>query len=256
MSRPAQRIICSILAIFLLTSVWAQPKAELRRPANNPLEAERQGRELVAELLRQQPQPSTNIGVLKIRPKGNPTREVSLRIEVVVTPTNWFSIYEAGPSDLRDSVARLTVIHTEASPNQYLLKELSTNDAPRALSGSETMVSFAGSDFWVADLGLEFLHWPVQNLLRKELRLSQSCNVLESINPNAAPGGYARVIAWIDIENGAIIHADAYDSNKELIKQFAPTELKKVNGQKQVEEMEMRNRRNGSRSWVKFNLEA
>ena len=40
-----------------------------------------------------------------------------------------------------------------------------------------------------------------------------------------------------------------------LIKQFDPTGLKKVNGQRELEEMEMRNEKTGSQSWVKYDLE-
>jgi hypothetical protein len=116
------------------------------------------------------------------------------------------------------------------------------------------MVPFAGSDFWIADLGLEFLHWPKQRLLRKEMRHSQFCHVLESSNPGAGTNGYARVVAWIKAENGGLIHADAYDSQNQLLKQFDPTELEKVNGQHELKEMEMRNRRTGSHSWVTYDL--
>jgi hypothetical protein len=116
------------------------------------------------------------------------------------------------------------------------------------------MVSFAGSDFWLADLGLEFLHWPEQRLLRKELRVGRLCDVLESINPEPVPGGYSRVVCWLDRETGGILHADAYDIGKELLKKFEPKELKKVQGQYMLEEMEIRNHQTGTRTRVEFNL--
>ena len=104
------------------------------------------------------------------------------------------------------------------------------------------MMPFAGSDFWMADLGLEFLHWPQQRLLRKEMRHSKSCNVLESVNPQPVPGGYARVVSWIMIDTPhGIVHADAYDAQGERIKQFDPKNLEKVQGEYQLEAMEMRN---------------
>jgi len=124
------------------------------------------------------------------------------------------------------------------------------------MTGKETMVSFAGSDFLAADLGLEFLHWPKQRVLKKEMRRSQFCNVLESLNPTPSPKGYKRVLSWIDPENGAIVHAEAYDERNDVLKKFDPTELKKVNGQYQLEEMEIRNLKTDSRTVVKFNLQA
>jgi hypothetical protein len=117
------------------------------------------------------------------------------------------------------------------------------------------MIPFAGSDFWVADLGLEFLHWPKQRLMAKEMRHSKSCDRLESINPYPVPGGYARVESWIIIERPhGIVHADAYDSKGKLLKFFDPTALEKVQGEYQLEEMEIKNKKTGSCTWIKFNL--
>ena len=31
-------------------------------------------------------------------------------------------------------------------------------------------------------MGMEFLHWPTQRLLRKEIRRGQSCDILESVS--------------------------------------------------------------------------
>ncbi len=117
------------------------------------------------------------------------------------------------------------------------------------------MAPFAGSDFWIGDLGLEFLHWPAQRLLKKEMRHSKSCDVLESINPAPVPGGYARVVSWIMIESPhGIVHADAYDAQGKLLKQFDPKDLEKVNGEYRVDEMQMRNRQTGSRTVIKLNF--
>lgn len=151
--------------------------------------------------------------------------------------------------------SRLTITHAGGSASRYSLVEIGGggNVVPRELSGDATMVPFAASDFWVADLGLEFLHWPKQMLLRKEMRKSRPCDVLESTNPQ--PGtGYSRVVAWIDIESEGILHADAYDAKGNLLKQFDPTELQKVGSERQVREIEMRNRQTGSRSAIEFHL--
>jgi len=88
------------------------------------------------------------------------------------------------------------------------------------------------------------------------MRRSQFCDVLESLSPNPPSNGYKRVVSWIDPDNGGIVHADAYDARNDLLKHFDPTELKKVNGQYQLQEMEIRNRKTGSHTWVRFNLNA
>jgi len=113
---------------------------------------------------------------------------------------------------------------------------------------------FAGSDFWLMDLGLEFLHWPGQFVLRKELRSSTACTVLESVNPNPAALGYTRVISWVDIDSGGLVFAEAYDARGLLLKEFAPKKLQKVDGQYQLREMEMRNVQTGSRTRIEFEL--
>ncbi len=183
-----------------------------------------------------------------------------VRFELFSTPTNWVSIYEAGPDGARRDRTQLRVIHSGTVPNQYLLGVASGTNAPCAalkeLRPSEAMIPFAGSDFWVADLGLEFLHWPQQRVLKKEMRRSQFCAKLESVNPSPAPGGYVRVVAWIENEPPhGIVHADAYDQDKQLLKVFEPTGIKKVHGEYQLEEMEINNRKTHSRTRIDFDLD-
>jgi hypothetical protein len=117
------------------------------------------------------------------------------------------------------------------------------------------MIPFAGSDFWVCDLGLEFFHWSVQKILKPyEMRRGRSCKVLESNNPNPSPNGYSRVVSWIDNETLGIVQAEAYDAKGKLLKEFYPKDFKKVNGQWGLGEMEMINDQTGSRTWIKFDL--
>jgi hypothetical protein len=237
----------------------AQPKSGLRQPPLlNPVEAEQQGRALVADLLAQRPeQSSTNTGVMRIRDANGAQREVRIQFEVIPQSSAWVNIYEASPSG-NTAGEKLAIVHRDAQPNQYSVTPISSDggasSSSRKLSGNQTMVAFAGSDFWVADLGLEFLHWPKQLLLKKEMRRSRSCNVLESFNPQLLAGAYARVRCWIDIESGGIVLAEAYDSQDKLLKEFAPKEIKKIQGEWQLEEMEIRNTQAGSRTRVVFNL--
>ena len=117
------------------------------------------------------------------------------------------------------------------------------------------MAPFAGSDFWIVDLGLEFLHWPRQRLLYTDMRHNKSCDVLESINPHPAPGSYSRVVSWITIDPPhPIVHADAYDNGNKLLKQFDPKNIEKVNGQYELQSMEIRTRKTGSRTILEFDL--
>jgi len=168
-------------------------------------------------------------------------------------------VYETLASPDGSGGERLTVVHTSGKPNRYELVHSAatgcTNPVARELTADQVMAPFAGSDFWVADLGLEFLHWPAQRVLRYEMRHSKSCKVLESVNTQPVPGGYARVVSWVMFESPhGIVHADAYDARGERIKYWDPKNLEKVEGEYQLEEMEMRNRQTGSRTVIKFDL--
>ena len=119
---------------------------------------------------------------------------------------------------------------------------------------SAIMIPFAGSDFWIADLGLEFFHWPEQKILPNPtpLKRSRSYTLLESINPNPSTNGYSRVLSWIDKESGGILEADAFDTKGKLLKVFEPDSFKKVDGQWELQEVEIRNVQTGSRTRLGF----
>jgi hypothetical protein len=164
-------------------------------------------------------------------------------------------VYETLASPDNPGGTRLTVVHTPGRPNRYELVEAAPGGGAKALTPAQTMAPFAGSDFWVADLGLEFLHWPEQRVLRHEMRHSKACKVLESVDPQPVPGGYARVVSWVMVESPhGIVHADAYDAKGELLKRFDPKSLEKVQGEYQLEEMEMRSRKTGTQTVIKFEL--
>ena len=119
------------------------------------------------------------------------------------------------------------------------------------------MIPFADSDFWIADLGLEFFHWPAQIVLPKSTNLvrGREYTLLESTNPNLSTNSYSHVLTWIDKETGGILQAEAYDFNGRLLKEFAPKSFKKVKGQWELQEMEIRNVQTGSRTRLEFDLE-
>ena len=251
-----------ILSLFFCGCVFGQHQ-EINRPTLiTGASSTNDARALVAEMLAQRPDKSTtNTGQIRIRERGGKEREVPVRFAIVATPTNWLSVYETLDASGQTGTGKVTVTHTDGEPNRYEISgpsgDSKTNAATRQLTPQEAMQPFGGSDFWIADLGLEFLHWPRQRLLKREMRHSKSCNVLESVNPNPAPGGYARVESWVIIEGPpGIVHADAYDSNNQKIKEFDPANLEKIAGQYQLEEMEMRNRQTGSHTWIKFHLSA
>jgi hypothetical protein len=253
-------LACFLILLSPTTPCFAQRQESRRPPPLDPVQGEREARTLVAEMLSRAPdRSSTNTGLVRIRQRDGAEREIPVRFEVIATPTNWLSIYENSNRSGKPGEMKLTVIHFDGAPNRYELlgpvEPGSTNTTTRELSGEQTMIPFVGSDFWVADLGLEFLHWSTQRVLRKEMRHSKSCSVLESINPDPVPGGYTRVESWIILDGTpGIVHADAYDARNEKLKEFDPVNLEKIQGEYQLEEVEMSNRQTGSRTWIKFHL--
>jgi len=250
-----------LLAFLLPVTVCVgQRQNEPRSPPLDPVEAVEQARALVGEMLAQRPdQNTTNTGRVKIRNAAGKEREIPVRFEITGTPTGWESVYEAMSSAGSSGVTRLTVIHSGERPNRYELINPAapgaTNADPQQLAQDQIMAPFLGSDFWIADLGLEFLHWPKQRLLRKEMRHSKFCYVLESVNPQPVPHGYSRVVSWLifDPPHG-IVHANAYDARGERIKQFDPKNIEKVQGEYQLEAMEMSGGKADTRTVIEFDL--
>jgi hypothetical protein len=250
----------TLRALPLLLAAVSFGFGQTSTAVTNPAEATRLGRELAAELRSRPPADNATLtGVLKIRAPGGQREQVPLRFQTCVTATNWLAIYETTAPAANTVRTKLIVTHHRSRPNEYLLLEMNEpaggTDTTNLLTGNATMIPFAGSDFWLADLGLEFLHWPTQRVIKKEMRRGQFCHVLESTNPKPAPNVYARVVSWIDLDTGGIVQAEAYDPQDRLIKEFAPKEFKKVDGQWQLREMEIRNLREGSRTRLEFELE-
>ena len=107
----------------------------------------------------------------------------------------------------------------------------------------------------LADLGLEFLHWPEQRLVKNEMRRGRSCKVLESTNPQPGKGAYSRVRSWIDSESAQLIRAEAYDSENRLLKEFSVGSVKKVRGRWELKDMEIRNEQTDSLTRLEFDLD-
>jgi hypothetical protein len=259
---PSALLVVSFL-VFSPFSLFAQ-KSELRpSPPLSQAEGEKQARLLLNNLLSQRPtQNYTNTQVVRIRHPDGKREEIPVRFEILCSPTNYSNIYEVINPATTSVTTRLTIIHPDPGPNEYWLEQFSdpgtTNSGPRKLSAAELSLPFAGSDFWIGDLGLEFLHWPQQRVLRKEMRKSVFCDLLQSIDPNPSPGGYTRVETWIGAnrpDETVIVHADAFDSHKDKLKEFDPKKVEKINGAYQLEEMEMRNLQTRSHTWIEFNLE-
>jgi outer membrane lipoprotein-sorting protein len=259
-SAAAWLILPIRIAIFLLlvAATVTHARAQLNRVSELPsAEGEKQARKLIAETFAQRPEENTTNtgGILRIRNSDDQLRSIGVRFETFSGPGKWVSVYHTLPTAEQPS-STLKVIHELGKPAQYSLDVEAGKGSEgegKVLAGNNTFVPFAGSDFWIADLGLEFLSWPRQRVLRSEMRHSRSCKVLESINPNPSGNAYGKVISWITVEAPhAPVHADAYDAKGKRIKEFDPKSVERVHGSFQLQSIEMRNLRTGSSTVMEF----
>ena len=234
-----------------LFSLHAQPA-----PTTGP-EA---GQNLAAQLLSMRPIEDAHwSGSLKIFHRENEIAPVAVQCQTTLGDTNWSVTYLAA-AGLTNGAEKLTILFSTNAPPQYAYARAAAPDAPlgelKNLSAAEADIPLAGSDFWLSDLGFQFYHWPVQNELKGVTRRSRGCHVLESTNPQPAPGGYARVVTYIDAESLQPLQAEAYGADGKIMKEFELGSVEKVNGHYEVKNLKMSDFRTKSRTTLDFDIEA
>jgi Outer membrane lipoprotein-sorting protein len=212
---------------------------------NDLSDAEIQGRQLAQKIFELQPTENfTNTGVVKVNDGAGKKFEIRFEMRIKAELTNSFITYATLSTNVSYNNEELSVSH----PNN--------NKVSYGYGGNQftKFKSFANSDFSAYDLAMDFIYWPAQKILKKDVHRSRGCIVLESTNPNPTTKGYSRVVSWIDEESLGIVEAYAYDANGKLLKDFYPKDFKKVSGQWQVQTLVMENVQSGSRSRLEFDL--
>ena len=215
---------------------------------------ETEGQILAAQLRDQSPiRNFSGEGVLKYRFRQE-RLEIPVRMNIAADGRNWKSLYEARATN-GAVFQKLEILHRPDQPGCYKLTPpaLSGQRHPaQALGPDQIGVPFAGTDFWLCDLGLDFFHWPDQTLVKKEMRKGRSCRVLESVPADPKKAPYARVRSWIDLETHGLIRAEAYDISQKLVKEFEILKIARIDGKVQLKEMEIRSPARGSRTRLEF----
>jgi len=178
--------------------------------------------------------------------------ETQVPVTFILAPDagQWHSVYKTSKADATDS-EKLNVVHKRGQPNIYLYGRAGKE---KTLKPEEAFLPFGASDFWLVDLGLDFFNWPVQRVLKGEMKLSRYAYVLESRLNKVPANGYSRVVSWIDRETGGPLAAEAYDANGKLLKEFNVRRFKKVKGQWQLREMRIRNVQARSTTTIEFDF--
>jgi hypothetical protein len=242
---------CSIsVLVLLLAFAWRPAFGAGPVRVDDPAE----GQKLAREIRSAAPGEEAKInGVLRLSRPGTEPREIPFESHVILGKEKWSSVYVARfPNGTTET---LKVHHFPNKPNEY---EWQKGGSTQKLDGQSATNSFAGSDFTLMDLGMEFYHWPKQVLVYREMRKGRGCDVLES-SP-ASRHLYSRVLSWIDQESRAqgapgVIMAEAYDGHGKIFKEFEVRGMKEVGGQWQVREMELRNRPNKTSTRLQFHFE-
>ncbi len=199
-------------------------------------------------------------GTLQIR-AGKIKTDIPAICQVKVSQTNWETIYETGSIN-ETPAERLVIIHQVNQPNQYLYAQAPAPNAPlpepKPISAAQAAHPLAGSDFWLSDLALEFLHWPGQRKLKDGKAMGQECYLLESSNTNRVE--MDRVVSWIDKESfdqgsGGLLRAEGYQGTN-LVKEFSlsGSSFVKVNGEYKLEKMKITSPLKKSQTTLKFDL--
>ena len=217
-----------------------------------------EGQKLAEEIRSAAPAENSEItGTLILRAKGKKPEEIPVTCLVQIGAQDWKTVYQTG-STAAHGAEKLVIVHRPEQPNQYFyaraLRPGGALPEPKGLDPAEADVPFAGSDFWLTDLGLEFLHWPEQIRLKGEMRLSQPCHVLDSRNPKGKE--IVRVKSWIDKESNGILVAEAMNEKNSIVKEFNlhGSSFKKIKGRWQLERMDIRSPRKDTQTTLKFNL--
>lgn len=191
-------------------------------------------------------------GLMKIKRPGQELELVPFAFKTLPDESSWKAIYEiGGVGSAKPQVYAIT--HAEGKTNRYEILEAGTPGGAREVGPSEPLGT---GDFQLGDLGLEFVFWPRQVLLKKDMKSNRACRVLESRPAtDLADQGYSRVVSWVDNETHGILQANAYDASQKVVKEFRLVSFRKVNDRWQLEEMEMSHLRAKTRTKLTFDLD-
>jgi hypothetical protein len=238
--------------VLLLLACTVSGAADSRTQPNVApiLDPKKEGLELAVRLRSAAPAENSEFsGTLVVTEREGRQTFIPIVSRIRVTPTNWFALYRTAPTN-GAAAETLVITHGPGTSNIYAWTKGTSVGALVPLTQP-----FAGSDFWLLDLGLEFFHWPQQRAIRAEMSRGRPCRVLESVNPVPVSGGYARVLSWIDNETGGILQAEAYDRQGRLLKKFKLGKIQKVQDQWQVRDMSIRNDQTRRQTELQFDLE-
>ena len=132
-----------------------------------------------------------------------------------------------------------TTIQVRYNEDGSQLQE-SSGGATNKLTPANFDKKILGTDLAYEDLALRFVYWPKATLLGEEKVKLQAAYKLRVDAPNRRTE-YSSVNLWVDHDSGALLRAEAYDWNGNLIKKFEVTGGQKLEGKWYLKEMRIEN---------------
>ena len=226
--------------------ILSDPEAKVIVKVTDAADQKKYGGQLVASMNTTRAAQAINAtGKMRIRDERGKPKDVGVVFRTAKLENTLVSMY----STVHET---LTITVSPGLPTLYKLQPVKGEAV--LLKGAQAMKAFSGSDFWLADLGLEFLHWPTQAVRERRLRRGELCSVLVSQPAKVVPGGYSKIISWVDEDSLGIVRAEAFDAKGKLLKVFTPNDFQKINGQWTLKEMEMRNEQTFTRTLIQFDF--
>ena len=157
-------------ALLGVMASWRLVDAAQTPKINDPTE----GAALAQEIRSASPQEEFEFkGWLRLSRPDQDSREIPFTSKLSRQETGWIVSYTAQLSASRSEILRIH--HFTNQPSRF---EFQRGGTLQQLAGGPTN-SFAGSDFALMDLGLEFFQWPRQILATREMRKGRGCDVME-----------------------------------------------------------------------------
>jgi hypothetical protein len=198
----------------------------------------------------------------KIRKRDGTRVEHHVKKHTQKFENGWRDLFQISKDPNNSESEWLWIDHPIGATPKYKLavsQQLPTDpDSFQNIDSEQAMAPVGDSDFWMADLGLDFLHWPDQRIFESKItrRKGVGCKLLESSRPTRSLKGYYKVRSWISIEHGDIIYAEAFDINENKIKVFEVAGVEKIDGDWYLKGLKIRNIRDKSMSVLEFDNNA
>lgn len=173
-------------------------------------------------------------GDLRVRPSDSRSAR-KLHVEMSVKRRADTTIAEYTISDaFGRKIEQLTISRTDAGETGY--RHVQGSAPARVVHSLYDRIQDADVS-WI-DMSLEFLWWDDPMWIREDSVKGHACHVIDVPAPRLDANGYSIVRLWIEKKSNALLRAEAFGSEGNLVRQFSVRSLKKINGRWMVKSLD------------------